>query len=499
VPVVCALVPAYRVAVARLGNPSLGARPLIVADRLERGHAIALDEAAYELGARPGMTLVQAGAAAREAAIALDDPARCRALWERALDALDAASPLVEDAGDGVAFLEMRGIAGDESRWLASVRDALVGDADLAALPLHVAIAPNKFTARAAARVRDGSIVRAGDERAFLAPLSLRFLDLDLATIERLQLFGVANLRTLAALPHGPFVRRFGPDAARWHALAGGVDDEPIVPRPRRTVIDRSLFGEGTAEREDQLLFALRTLVARVAEDLAFAGKRCAAVRLEMECEDGDRIALPIALAQPTSQTATIFDLARTRLEGITLRSPVIGLRLAAERLEEGGAELSLFAGRDPDPEIVGIALARLDAALGPHAARRAYVTAGNRYEACMAYAPFTAERVARTTRAAIAATTHDRDTETGTLTYRVLAPRAVEVRLKAGRPAFVGGRAVLDVAGPWRVDEAWWAEALDTAGRPIQNDAYDVLLDDGALCRIVSERGAWYLSGTYD
>ena len=35
--------------------------------------------------------------------------------------------------------------------------------------------------------------------------------------------------------------------------------------------------------------------------------------------------------------------------------------------------------------------------------------------------------------------------------------------------------------------------------GRPIQNDAYDVLLDDGALCRIVNERGRWFLCGTYD
>jgi protein ImuB len=498
-PIVCALVPAYGVAVARLADPNLAGRPLILADRLDRGgHALDVDEAAYELGARPGMTLVQAAAAAREAAIAVDEPARRRTLWERALDALDSASPLVEDAGDGGAFLEMRGIAGDEGRWLASVREAFDDDPELAALPLRVALAPNKFTARAAARVRDGTIVRAGDERAFLAPLPLRFLELDLATIERLQLFGVTNLRTLAALPHGPFVRRFGPEAARWHAFAGGADDEPLVPRPRRTVIDRSLFGEGTAEREDQLLFALRTLVGRVAEDLAFAGKRCAAVRLEMECEDGERIALATALAQPTSQTATIFDLVRARLEGVVLPSPVIGLRLAAERLEDGGAELSLFAGRDPDPEIVGIALARLEAALGPHAALRANVIAGNRYEARVAYAPFTAAGVSRTTRATLAPNA-ERDPETGTLAYRVLAPRAVEVRLKNGRPAFVRGRAVLDVAGPWRVDEAWWAEALDTAGRPLQSDAYDVLLDDGALCRIVSERGAWYLSGTYD
>ena len=497
-PIVCALVPAYRVAVARLDNPSLRERPLIVADKLERGHAIALCPRAFELGAREGMTLVQAAACAREAAVVVDVPARARSLWDRALDVLDAASPSIEDAGDGVAFLEMRGIAGSESHYIASTREAFASDPELAALPLAVALAPNKFVARAAALVRDGTIVHAGDERAFVAPLPLRFLALERATIERLELFGVKQLRTLAALPHGPFVRRFGAEAARWHALAGGVDDEPLVPRTRHVTIDRSLFGEGTAEREDQLLFALRSLVARVAEDLAFAGKRCGALRLEMECEDGERRLLQTTLAQPASQTATMFDLLRARLEGVALKSPVVGLHLAADRLEEGGTELSLFAGRDPDPEVVGIALARLEAALGPGAALRACVVAGNRYEARVAYEPFTATNVARSTRAALA-TPAERNAPEGTLTYRVLAPRRIDVRVRGGWPAFVGTHAVADAAGPWRVDEAWWAEALDTGGRPIQNDAYDVLLEDGALCRIVNESGRWFLCGTYD
>jgi len=173
------------------------------------------------------------------------------------------------------------------------------------------------------------------------------------------------------------------------------------------------------------------------------------------------------------------------------LRSPVTGLRLVAERLEEGGAELSLFAGRDPDLEIVGIAVARLQAALGPHVARRATVTSGNRYEARVAYEDFDIATVVRSPRVCSAlvaeppARVDARRDETATLAYRVLVPRAVEVRIKSGRPVFVGTRAVLDVAGPWRVDEAWWAEALDTGGLPIAHDAYDVLLDDGSLCRI--------------
>jgi len=86
-----------------------------------------------------------------------------------------------------------------------------------------------------------------------------------------------------------------------------------------------------------------------------------------------------------------------------------------------------------------------------------------------------------------------------GTACYRVLVPRPVEVRVRRGRPALVGGLAVLECAGPWRVDEAWWGETLDGGGSPLVSDAYDVLLDDGALCRIVAEGGRWFVAGTYD
>ena len=152
-------------------------------------------------------------------------------------------------------------------------------------------------------------------------------------------------------------------------------------------------------------------------------------------------------LAQPTAQSATMFDLVRARLEGTTFASPVSGMRLRAERLEEGGTELSLFAGRDPDPEIVGIALGRLEAALGPQAARRAHVARGNRYEARLSYEPFTANTLAT----AVAGAASEPQPETGTFMYRILVPRAVDVRVRHGRPAFVGADAALECAGPWR------------------------------------------------
>jgi protein ImuB len=503
-PIVCALVPSYKVEVARLARPALREEAILVVDKLERGRVLDLDARAYALGARTGMTLLQAGSCAREALTVVDDPARDRAVWECVLDALDAASPLVEDAGEGVAFLEMRGIANPE-RWLESVRDALAATTSDAreALPFSLALAANKFTARAAATVaRNPTVVRPGEERAFLASLRLRILPIDEATIERLRLLGVRTLGELAALPHGPFVRRFGPEAARWHACAHGIDRRPLVPRPRALRIDRSLYGEGTAEREDQLLFALRTLVARVADDVALVGKRCGFLRLGLECEDGEMRELATTLAQPTSQPATMFDLLRARLEGVVLRAPVVGLRLGAERLEEGGAELSLFAGGDPDPEIVGIALARLEAALGPNSALRARVVDGNRFESRFCYEPFSASAVAPDPARRRAMQPAQPRPEQATLALRLVTPRAIDVVLREGMPAFVGTppQAVLDVAGPWRADEAWWDDALGSgASATLRRDEYDVLLEDGALYRIACDSERWTIRGTYD
>ena len=54
--------------------------------------------------------------------------------------------------------------------------------------------------------------------------------------------------------------------------------------------------------------------------------------------------------------------------------------------------------------------------------------------------------------------------------------------------------------AGPWRVDESWWDDALGTLeSNSVQRDEYDVLLESGALLRIARDGTRWTLRGTYD
>ena len=82
------------------------------------------------------------------------------------------------------------------------------------------------------------------------------------------------------------------------------------------------------------------------------------------------------------------------------------------------------------------------------------------------------------------------------------MEPCAIDVTTRESFPSLVGtpSRAVVDVAGPWRVDEAWWDDALGTpTSHAVQRDEFDVLLDDGALWRIARDGTRWTLRGTYD
>jgi hypothetical protein len=259
------------------------------------------------------------------------------------------------------------------------------------------------------------------------------------------------------------------------------------------------LYGEGTAVSEDQVLFALRMLVNRVADDLDAAGKRCGALTLALECDDGDVHEITTRVASPTATPTTLFELLRARLEGVVLRSPVAGLRLAAQQLEDGGIQISLFAGSDPDPDALGIALARLDAALGECRTMRARVIDGARPETRFCLEPFRLDLATGAPDPGRTDASNDR-MELAGVQFALVEPTPVDVLMRSGLPRFIGSppQAILEVAGPWRIDECWWTDATG-GGTPLARDEYDVLLEDGAIVRIAREGANWTIRGRYD
>jgi protein ImuB len=77
----------------------------------------------------------------------------------------------------------------------------------------------------------------------------------------------------------------------------------------------------------------------------------------------------------------------------------------------------------------------------------------------------------------------------------RMRPARRVEVETAGERPVRVEARLVVASAGPWRASGEWWD--IQAWAR----DEWDVVLSDGALCRIARDRltGHWYLDALYD
>ncbi len=404
-----------------------------------------------------------------------------RALWEEMLDRLDAVSPLVDGERAGMAFLDMHGVHGNAQDWMSETRAALAPFGRV----LRLGAGANKIAARAAAHVADESVCEPGAESNMLAPLPLTLLDIDPPTIERLRLLGIERLGELARLPHGPFVRRFGADAAAWHERACGIDRRPFVPRGHAVAIEASIFGEGRAADETQVFFALRMLLARICSDLDRCGKRAGALALAVELEDAETCKFDVPLATPTAAQRTMFDMLRAKLEGSTFVAAIVGLRLQALQLEEGGEEQSLLGADDFDVQRVAVTIARLEAMLGEGVVR-AKVREAHVLEDRFVYEPFTPPPHGPSGAPMQAAAELVPQ-------LRLLEVREVPVQVRGGEPVSVDRQAVRHSTGPWRISERPHTPS------PVTRDEYDVVLEDGTFARIYRQGSHWYLRGVYE
>ncbi|MFY9719806.1 MAG: hypothetical protein WAK16_09175 [Candidatus Cybelea sp.] len=424
------------------------------------------------------------------------------AQWEEMLDRLDAISPLIDDARAGLAFLEMQGVGGDVRTWMSHTRSLLAGFGHA----LQLGAGTNKIAARAAAYVADGCICPPGSESDLLAPLPLRLLEIEPEIIERLALLGIERLGDLAALPHGPFVRRFGMAAAQWHELARGIDRRPFLPRSHAVAIEASIFGEGRATDEAQVFFALRLLLMRVCADLERCGKRAGALHLALELEDTAARTFDAPLSMPTAQERTMFDMLRAKLEGATFEAAIVGLRVQARQLEEGGEAQALFGADDFDPQRVAVTIARLEAVLG-EGITRATTREAHLLEERFEYEPFFChpERSRRTPAKTIFGKTDP--VHRLVPQFRLLEVREVAVELRAGEPSVVDRQAVMQCIGPWRIAERFTSKPVLSPSTSlginsvegVTRDEYDVVLEDGTFARIYRQGSHWYLRGIYE
>lgn len=362
----------WAAAMIRREDPALLGQPLVIGGQpWESAPAVALSAEVQATGARVGMPLKQVWALCPTAHFLLPDEIRCREAYDTLLDLLWTFSdriapppePFWSDTSD--FYLDLGNLRCADARHLAG----LLHDAVTRLWPVeaHVGLASGQFVAQAVASSQEAvKLVPAGEEAAFLAPLSVNLLPLEDGQAHRLALLGIRTLGQFAALPASAMLTQFGMRGPLLHRLALGVDDRPLEPIPCPRI--ETLTWECEPPVDDlQLVEAiLRHLSEGLASRLGDQGLVCPEVQLSLELRHGELVMVRSRPREPVSTSIDLLRLLLRLLDQATISGPVYSLEVHLRHLQPAPArQLSLFGDDREEGRITPAILERLAARHG--------------------------------------------------------------------------------------------------------------------------------------
>lgn len=505
----CLEVPLFPLAARLRSEPGLHDRPLaIVAESGGAVRVVAASRRARAAGVRAKQT-IEAARASLPGLIVRPRDAECEnAAREALLDLAESFSPRVEDGGEGLVLVDAAGRA-RPSEPAAELRlgHAWTAAADKqAGLPVRIGFAASRLAARLAAAEPDSpTVIAAGDEAGFLAPIPLRRALARPDALRVLRRWGLSTLGELATLPASQ-LDRLGAAGEELRSIALGEEPQPLAPRRPPPV-----FREGMTLAEplvdlEPFSFLARGALERIAERLKCQGAGCVCLELSLELEPEGRYRRSIALPAATCDVKTLLTLLRLEIESHPPRAAIAAFAIGAHPDRPRGGQISLFGPPAALPEKLAAALQRIFTTVGEDRVGSPRTADGCRPERFQ-LAPFCPPR---------ATERGGKEPRPGLMTVRVLRPPvALEVLtddVLAGSasvppPDFVKSRPakqeerpriqgrVQVASGPWTLADGWWTKA------PTARDYWDVELSCSGVYRIFRDRGSgeWFADGVYD
>jgi len=341
----------FAVAVERAVDRCLRERPVIVApEGVARAVVYDMSEEAYQAGVRKGMYLRRAVRLCADVRILPPHPARYEQVMQALIRQALSYSPLIEPGeADGHLFVDVTGtgrLFGPPTDVAWRLRRQARAELDLD--PVW-AVAPNKLVAKVATRLvkPDGeSVVRAGEEATFLAPVPLHLVPgIERQDLVRLGDFNFRCAGQVAGLSPEALQVPFGQRAQDLFEAVRGIDRSPVRgvdQEPFRLVLDHT-FAEDV-QAVPAVEGALYRLVEKAGHTLR---QRCLAARrvaVVLDFSDGRRCARQRAVRPATANDMALFEPVRAALHLAWQRRVRIRcLRLVCDRLAFPPAQRELF------------------------------------------------------------------------------------------------------------------------------------------------------------
>jgi protein ImuB len=490
--IACFHVPMFPLAARLRSEPDLIQEAVaIVEGNGNNAHVTAATRRARKKGIHPGLSLPQARSILPKLIARGRDAACERTAQEALLEVAETFSPRVEDAGEGVAYVDVSGteriFGGSEVEHAKAAITAI----EAIGLPARVGIAASKLASRIAAELpQSPTIVAPGEEASFLAPLPLVRLSPELEAADMLQRFGLTSIGDLARLPENEIASRLGEIGRDLHFAARGIDPRPLIPRALPPEFREGMELEWPLVSLEPFLFIANAALDRLSKRMEFQGFACKRIEVTLTLEPDGYDARGIDLPAPTRDVKTILTLIRLDLEKRPPGAPVVGFTFVAHPDRPRRAQLSLFGPAALSPEKVATTIARLVSMLGEGRVGIPMTVDGHLPErhAVGDFAPPPPPDEKRTPKRA-----------RGLLALRTFRPPvAVEVITRDEKITAISGDISGDVglcSGPWKVEQGWWSE------RPHVREYWDVELTRGGVYRVYRDEAAngWFIDARYD
>lgn len=340
---------AFYASVEVLEDPSLEGKPVVVGGSPEgRGVISSASYPARRYGIRSAMPTARALALCPSVIVVRPRHRLYSEYSRRVMEILRLASPLIEQLSIDEAFLDLGSQVGQWDDSVDLARQLQMDVLNSVGLSSSLGVATNKLVAKVASdRDKPGglTVVRPGDEAAFLAPLSVRVLwGIGAVTARKLAEMQITMVGQLAGSDEALLRERFGRHGPAMVRHARGVDSRPVRTghSPRSVSQERTFHRDlaDFAELESRLL-QLSEGVSRRLQKMSLAATTIA---VKLRYSDFSTFSRQMSLSVPTNDAKVLYQ-AALALFGRAWdgRRPVRLLGIAARHLTPSSGQLALW------------------------------------------------------------------------------------------------------------------------------------------------------------
>jgi len=345
---------AFFCAVEELHNPDLIGKPFAVGGMPGyRGVVASASYPARQFGVRSAMPMSKAKRLCPDLEVVTWNHANYREYSKQVMAILHDLTPMVEQLSIDEAFMD---VTGHQQDGVTLAQELQYRIAEKVLLPCSLGVATNKLIAKTAnsmgkSQVKTGhypnaiTVVPAGEEASFLAPLPIRDLwGVGEKTEAKLHRLGLYTIGDIAQYDAKKLERSLGKLGGALYRHANGIDNRPIETEHEAKSISRETTFETDIRDRSLLDKTIRDLSAGVGRRLRKAGIAGVTIRIKYRYPDFSTYTRQTTLDDPTQDDDLIYEVSAKLLAANLPRHQAIRLiGVGVAGLQEPRRQLSLW------------------------------------------------------------------------------------------------------------------------------------------------------------